>query len=59
MIRHSKKFVPNKESKKDIVLNQLRLMYQNDEIIRKICRYLYIDCSFIRDNVKNANKEQG
>ena len=48
-----------KESKKDIVLNQLRLMYQNDEIIRKICRYLYIDCSFIRDNVKNDNKEQG
>ena len=41
-----------------MVLNQLSLMYQNDEIIRKICRYLSIDCSFIRSNLKNDNKEQ-
>ena len=36
-----------KESKKDIVLNQLRLMYRNVEIIRKICRYLFWDCFFL------------
>ena len=48
-----------KKSKKDIVLNQLRLMYQNYDIIRKNCRYLAINFSFIGSNVKNDNKEQG
>ena len=37
-----------KESKKDIVLNQLRLMYRNDEIARKICRYLSWDYFFYK-----------
>ena len=48
-----------KESKKDIVLNQRRLMHRNDEIIRKNGRYLSWDYSFIRNNVENYNKKQG
>ena len=37
-----------KESKKDIVLNQLRLMYRNVEIVRKICMYLSWDSFFYK-----------